>query len=550
MDAETAARKARFAFSHVIALLLLIVVTQGPMLLMDGTYFDGRALLNHLGQKNWPVLQTWFGEAGLMGFYEIYRAVGSFPNIVLAYRLTAFLALGLSALLVYLICYRSRLLSRSESFFVALVQLTFPAFRSNFSLIVLPFLLGYASFLLGAYLAIRSYDARGWIRHASRLMSLVLLFLSYTTNSVLVLHYGFLLFMLLMVRRREQLTVSALVRRYALRFADFAVLPIVYWIVKEVLFPRHGVYENYNQFVFAPKEIALGLMRFFANSVVIQTNETLITLLALPVIWLLVMAVTVFALARTRFRDTVTFDSPTPSWGMILFGAVLLLLAMVPYVLVQKTPGVYGFGTRFAIFISLGVGVVVVGTVKAVFGAAGGRITQTGVVVLVTLVLAFSLSRMQTIFHWQARWIKDRSIELHLREMPPCPASTYFIDEEFPLADEVASQSYFSYDWSTLFETAWGDESRVGLALGTDVDEWWARDSAYPQFARIRNLADYDPKGGRARLIIRPGANAGGPDMVLWYWWFQYLGRRGPEDFLRGVTTVAIEMEPEPPTGP
>jgi hypothetical protein len=200
--------------------------------------------------------------------------------------------------------------------------------------------------------------------------------------------------------------------------------------------------------------------------------------------------------------------------------------------------------------ISLGVGLVIVGVLKAIFRPTDGRTSLAGVITLVTLLLAFGASQLRTIIHWQARWGKDRSIELHLRDMPPSPASTYWIDEEFPVADEVAHGEYQEYDWSCIFETAWGGESRVGLSPGMDLEEWWTGASDYREFAKIRNIADYDPGGSQARLIIRAGRRAGGADMVLMYWLYEYLGNRGAEAFTKDVTVVTVEMLPEEPSAP
>ncbi len=524
---------------------MTIVLTQGLMLLMDGHYFDGRLLHHHIAHQSWPVLREWFGQAGLMGFYEFYRGVGSFPDIVLAYRLAAFLCIGLCSVLVYLIGVRSRFLSHDESLCAALIQLLFPAFRANFSLIVLPYLVAYVLFLLGAYLAVRSYGGVGWRRHAGRVAALLLLFCSYTTNSLLLLHYGFVLLMILMIRRDEHLSLFAAAGRYVFRYADLLLLPVVFWIVKETFFPRHGWYAGYNKIAFAPRTFAVNAIAFTKNAIFLQTADALRTLFTLPVFWLIVLAVALFAWSRTRFARNRTFDSPTPPVGIVFFGAVLLFLGITPYVLVFKIAQVYGFSTRLAILVPLGVGVVLVGLIKGLFRTADGRINRAGVILLATLLLAFTVSRLETVTHWQARWVKDRSVELHLREMPPYPASTYFIDEQFPVAPEVAAQRYFVYDWSCIFESVWGGESRAGLALGTDVDAWWAGDADHPMFAKIRNLSHYDPNGARARLIIRPGPEAGGLRMVLRYWWYRYISRDGLDGFLREVTRVSIEMETE-----
>jgi hypothetical protein len=516
------------------------------MLLMDGVYHDGYLLYSHLTTESWPVLHEWFSEAGLMFFEEFYRAAGSFPDIIFGYRLMAFLAIALSAVLCYLICYHSRMLSPSESLFVSVIQLTFPAFRTTFSLIVLPYHVGYLLFLAGVYLAVRSFYAHGGGKLVLRLLSLVLLFASYTTNSLLVFHFGFILFMIFLVRRMKKLSLVAAAKRYLLRHVDFLVLPFVFWVVKEVVSPRHGWYEGNNRITLSPQEIMLGFIHFIPNAVVLQLNETLIKLLEFPVLWLVGVAGAVFAYSRIRPGAAVSFDSSTSSGSLIAFGAVLLLLAMTPYILVRKASDVFGWETRFSLLISIGVGVVIVGLIKALCRGNDGRISRAGVVILASLVLAFGVSRVGGLISWQARWIKDHSVEMHLRDIPPCPASTYWIDDEFPLAPEVTFSPYISYDWSSMFESVWGGESRIGFDPGVDLDAFWAQFSPHPQLARICNVSGYDPGGSQATLMIRPGRRAGDMDMVLWYWWYRYVNPRRLPEFIKDVTDVTLTMIPEP----
>jgi hypothetical protein len=428
-----------------------------------------------------------------------------------------------------------------EGLFISLIQLTFPAFRVLFCIILLPYLVCYLLFLTGVYLAIRSYIAGGRAGLALRLLALGCLFLSYSTNSFLVLHAGFLGLMILFVGRVRQVSILAAAWRYLSRHVDFLVLPLVYWGIKEFLYPRHGVYADYNAVRLSAGELAGGLPRFLTNAVVLQLNDALLALMGMPVLLLVLVVALLFVFSRRDLRAAAFFGDPASAVRMACFGAGLLALAVMPYVLVGKIASATLWNTRFSLLVGLGIAVIIVAMARGLGSRRQGSMSLGSLAVLVMLVLAFAVTMVSNYVAWQARWVKDRSVMLHLREMPPCPANTYWIDDRFPIA---AQDPYSAYEWSSIFKEVWGGESRTGLPEVKDrpayLEQHVKRYRAV--FDRQHNLTDYNPKGPQAVITICPGPRAVSESyLAVYYWYYRYVARGLFDEFLHEAADVRLE---------
>ncbi|MDD4857583.1 MAG: hypothetical protein PHD74_05680 [Candidatus Krumholzibacteria bacterium] len=481
-----------------------------------------------------------------------------FPNIIAGYRVLTFVFLLLSALLCYVVCLETRMLSPWESLSISMIQLAFPAFRVMCCLYMLPFIMSISLFLLGAYLALKNLSGGNGVSLVLRMLSLICFFLSFTTNSLLVFYLGFILLMIFTVRRRRGIPILAAAKRYLPRHIDFLMLPFLYWFINELYFPRTGFYSKYNRLLFLPKSQLPEFVRFIDNAVLLQLNEALLNLLELPVIWLLLIAAILLARSRIGENRGGFFGSSSSSRSLIGFGAVLLVLAVFPYLIVTKVSLMYGCDTRFSLLVSMGVGVILVGVMKAIFQKADGRITFAGVIVLASLILAFTVTMIENDVSLQMRWIKECSIQHNLRNMPKCPAGTYWIEDQFRLPqDASSSEQYNTEEWVAIFNAAWGEESRMGLYVDQDIFSLWQVWG--PMLVKLFYLSAYDPHGPQARLTIRPGlsvvnsargSNCSTYGMVLWYWWYRYVNTRRYETFIERVTEVTLTMLPETPVPP
>ena len=530
---------------HLTLIVLVSTAAHGLLLIMDGVYWDGRVLYSHLLTRNWPALNDWFSQAGLMFLAEFYWAVGLLPGIVPGYRIGAFMATILASVVTYLICRESKMLSPWEALFISLIQVTFPAFRVRFCIILLPYLVCYLLFLLGALLAMKAYAAPGLARGVLRAVSLICLFLSYTYNSFLVFHFGFLLLMILVVRRAKSLSFLLATKSYLVKNVDYVLLPLLYWRIKEVLYPRHGLYADYNAVVLGMNGLVRGTMEFFVNAIVLELNSAIALLLGTPLLPMVLLVVLLFLSSRSIPAAGSVFGTESPAGRMAGFGGILLALGITPYVLVGKSVTGTLWNSRQSILVSMGLAVVLVACAKGFGVGARGRLARPAVALLAMLVLAFTTTTVKNYMDWQTRWAKDSSIMLHLRALPPSKANTYWIDDGLPLPGQ---QQYSDYEWSSIFKDAWGGETRTGLRFENERDRALAEyvQRFTPTFDRQHNLSDYDPNGPQAVLTIRPGrAFKNDVTLAARYWYYKFLNSKEFKRWLHGLTEIDVRILPE-----
>ena len=227
---------------HLGAILALALVAHGLMLLNDGVYWDGWLIYTNLIEKNWRNLYRMFAEAGSPITYYFHRLMGSFPDIVLAYRLVAFGSIALAAIWVYLIAQEGNWATPSERLWIALLSLVYPAMQVPFELINVPSVFYYGLFLGATLVALKAEKRQGASHYALRVGALVGFYLSFTVNSLLVFYFGFLTLLVLLIHQLKGLGPRPLSRYVILRRLDYLCLPVAFWMLKTWLSPRYGLY--------------------------------------------------------------------------------------------------------------------------------------------------------------------------------------------------------------------------------------------------------------------------------------------------------------------
>ena len=501
---------------HIIILVGASLVVHGLLLLNDGVYYDGWGRYIHLVDKDWTNFNLWATESGgpPITIY-LHWVMGYLPSFVFCYKLVSFLSITFSAILVYLICNELRVLSRTERLFIALLSLSYPAFQLSVDLIMMPYLLRYCLFLLACFMALRLDKTNGFRQYFLRVGSLALFVLSFATESFLVFYFGFLLVLILHARRERNIPPKHVFTRFLPHRMDYVLLPILYWVVDRVFFPSHGFYATYNAISFAPSRIVSVYNASINNAVYAQIKGSLEILLDHRLLALLVVfAVIALLWIRSTFRggSIRSADKKWDSYAVLLFGIVLLVLAIFPYAAVGSEARVHGYGTRHALLVGLPMAIILVSATRLLFSRNTRYISQCSLFLLMILLLAFTLSSVTNYMSWQARWVKDRSVMVNLAELEGAEGiSVFWVHDEYQGEYNYGGQPiYLSYEWTRMFKVVWGDESRIGME---DVHQSrlflyylaWGERSKYKE--RL-SLSDFDPKGCQAELTIRPGPNA------------------------------------------
>jgi hypothetical protein len=468
-----------------------------------------------------------------------------------------FLATIGCGLLTFRLVLESGRVGRLEAMLVAMVSVLFPAFQVWMLLATANYVLSYALFLGAVLLGLRAEGSSGGRRLTAHVCSLVLFFFSFGMNSLLVFYFGFLLLLFLKLRRAGQLTRGRALRTAVAR-SHYLLLPFVFWVVKQVFFPRHGLYTSYNKFTLSLDTLNYNLHLFLTNGLVAQLRDAFALLTAQPALCLALLLLVAWLFmsaswsrgSRARLERALApgegLRETGTTYGVMLFGLILLFLAVFPYVAVGLGPKEHGWDTRHALLLGLPVGVITVGFVRLLVGKKSppGRLPRAALAACVLLVLALGCATAGGYVGWQARWAKDRSVLKKLSSMGDLrTTSTFFVSDYSRMGTQ---EGYQFYELSYMFNSIWGGQCRIGLDERLNNHQYWT-----PRLMKLRKyfnprygLANYDPTGPQTYLVIRRGPRqdkTGDLEVAARYLLYRYVlpDRLGP--FLDELTDVQSE---------
>lgn len=221
------------------------ILTHGIIFLNDGLYWDGWLvdLWQQNGDRN--SMRRFFSEVGLPNLSFEHWLLGRFPWRQLAYRAVSLASILMMAASVFLTAVYTNAFDPLQAAVISLLLLSYPAYAVTFDGVVsLQYTFKIALFYVGCFFAVTTIDTFDAAHIFVFAVSLILFFVAFNANSLLVYFAGFLLFYAWLVHTESPDGIGAY--EY-LKIFLLTILPIAYWVMKETLAPRHGYYEDYNK---------------------------------------------------------------------------------------------------------------------------------------------------------------------------------------------------------------------------------------------------------------------------------------------------------------
>jgi hypothetical protein len=510
------------AYRPYLLIAAVTVAAHGLILLNQGVYWDSWLHYTSVSEHRWDILYNdFYLLAGRPTKALILWSLGFFPSPLIAQRwLTLGLLIGRGCL-IYAVGIKTKWLTSFESLTLAILTIAYPAFKVSFEFIFFSHALCYFLFALGALLSFMMVDQpAGQKRALFRILSLLAFALSFTVESFLVLYYWFLILLFIKMAGGSQ-PVSHYIKRLV-RLADYALVPIVYWIVDQYVFPASGAYTELASIQLNLPRMEGAFLRFFQYGIWQPLSDFNLLL------WL--FALTLLSIKRVPWECEL--GKGRRDYLVLLAGIVGLLFAMLPYALVGKSPGPEGWETRHALLIGLPVALTLIGLLRlALSGYQHSGVVALSVVAV--LAVAFCTNFTRNYIEWQARWVKDSAIIASLRELDEeevAKVSVYLIDDHTRLA---GGEPYRSYEWAGLFREAWGTETHIGLTPKYRVEEFLNDNpDADRIFSEAFLMSDVDPSGCRATLTILYAEQIGDLKLTLRYFYFKFLKPAHLNEFL------------------
>lgn len=520
-------------------IVLAITAAHGSLLLMDGVSWDSWLIYTASLDGDWTRLLLSFTESGTPWRGYLHLLLAQTPDLVFAHRLFAFACILGSGLAIYAICRSSRMCNRAESVLIAVISQLYSAFRAAFELDLVEYLFALFLFLTAIWLALEAEAPEEPRRKTLRAAVVICFVASFTTRSLLVFYFGFLSLLFVHYVHRRDLSWQTAAKRFIASHLDYLLLPFAFWLVTAWLFPRFGLYSRVNELQFSAPVIAQGLIDFVRSGVGLVIAQAFQTLAGDPIVLLavLVSAQVLYAVFAPALR--AKSQAALPGFALLGFGLLWLPLAMVPYALVDKAPQPQAWTSRHALLLGVPMALILVGAARLLWVRPGSILPRLGLTVLLLATVGFGIWHISNYLDWQARWVKDRSVMLQLREKLPPPAiSIFWIDDQF---DMPGGEFYRYYEWSSLFKTVWGDESRIGFDLGHYRPKQVLKRKYPPRY----NLRGYDRTGCQARLTISRASPISSGELTWQYLFYKFFkGDAALSAFLRSVTRIQIQSVP------
>lgn len=523
-------RKQTWQAALVIGVLTL--VNHGLILFNNGVYWDDwinyLALLDHDWDKLFFVYYT---TGGIPLTAYLHWAFSYSPDLLLTYRIVAFLCIGLSAFLFYWISKNKLNLPHYVSLLSAVLALSYPAYQMSATIVGTSLWVYYVFFLIGACCYFLSLDCQRSRPVFLRATALVFLFLSYRYEALLVLSYAIVLIELYSQVRAGQRLRELPYFRFALERLDLLLLPFAYWFVSRAFFPA-PIESSYNQFF---PGVLISTLIGYLNNLVIQQFARIWSLLV--ILWPVALVMLLLAISAVVYFRRVEEKKRRPfsATGSPAISILLLVMTALPFSLVGKDASVIGYGTRHALLLGWPVGLLI----TAGLFWLSQRFPKTKRVLAVGIIFllgSFVLTNNVTYLTWQARWAKDESVMQKLAGgSDAADYSVYLVEDHFGIQ---GLEKYRFYEWAGIFNQVWGGETRVGIQLGFYSPE--SVSAVDPVYLEHFNTSQTNLHGCYAKLSIGQGLEQSSPEIGLRYLFYRLLQNHKLGSYLEALTFVEV----------
>jgi hypothetical protein len=379
-------------------------------------------------------------------------------------------------------------------------------------------------------------------RLGTRLFALAALLLSFTQNSLLVFFYALVpavLYASLPQEARGLRGVAASARGFLLRHLDFLLLPVLFWVLKQTLMPRVGIYARYNAMRFDWSGILQGYERLIPD--LLQTVAVVPFSIGLAP-WLAALAFALVFLGARRFShpsaDTMGAKSMA---ALLVLGFFALLGTALPYYVVgRRSFQAFGFMSRDNVLFPLCVAWIT----AALFCLVPLRRIALGA--FAALMIAQCISHWRNHADWQAHYAYYRSaIEKIRHDAVLAKASVLEVVDRLPGDRSLRSFRYPTSIWTGIVAAAFGKTTRLAIPYPPGNGRYFTRQEIEGRVLETEvafMLGGVEFDGPQTRLVVDPGPGARSPTrLALDYWRARFFAPQEMSGLLDSLTRVSVE---------
>lgn len=404
---------------------ILYFISNVLMLLNPGVYWDDWVIYNM--DENGIMNQFYGNGVYPIGYMHVLLTNVSSSPLLYNYLCFFLQLLGIYSLFRIVDNYPAKLKNSFFLYLSILLYAVFPMFDAKITMIVLPYTICLNIFLMATWLLLKYKNER---KIVYRVLSLILFFISFFTNSLLffyILPIFFIFFYEDWMKffSKNYSSVKLLMEGIYIRFLsyiDFFLLPFLFWVIRLMLFmPTMQYAKDYNQLTLQSLvAIPFRILKFFYI-----TGATIVPLLReFAQSWEIL--VLTFLLIVIIFKILPNFKiNLKSSWKMFLWGMVILGLGIFPYILVNKFPSYSGYNSRHQLLEGFGASIIVL----AIIYLLPKRIEKFLLAAIIGSFVAFNININ---FHYFKGYVKQQVFhEAFQTVIPPKDIPTTIILKDY-----------------------------------------------------------------------------------------------------------------------
>ena len=335
-----------------LVLFTIYFIINIPLLInFNGIYWDDWTLVGHsLDTLN----RTFFEAVGYAGYFFAYMHYHMINYLgVYSYRLLTFILLFLNSYFVFKILYAIPIFSSKDRFFITLFFLIAPLYDAKIALIDFSYTLHSTLFFFAFYILSATLND---LRPLKRILILVLFFISFLVNPLLVF-YAMVLVYIFYKSYNSQICFLNNVAYYIKNNFDFILLPVLFFIVKSIWFLSSEVYRSdYNKIsiyailnpVLYAKSFVAGFLEPILTSLNIFSSITAVFIF---------FAIVCFYIFKKMHTVNCNHDNKN-NMVLIILSVFVFAFGAMPYIAVGKIPASEDWSSRFQLLLPLGFAMV------------------------------------------------------------------------------------------------------------------------------------------------------------------------------------------------
>ncbi|AIF53723.1 hypothetical protein [Pelosinus sp. UFO1] len=479
---------------NICIIIIIYTITHGLMLFNHGLYWDDWPWYKMDTQLRFDAISQL--GAPWLAYFQSY--LFSFDNMLIV-RYIVFFSFLLAALFLYIILKTIKEIDPQQRLLIVIFFAIFPCNSLRIAMCVSQYAVAYCLFFCGLWILSRYLKTR---KLSLRILSLLLFFISFTTNSFLVF-YALAILYIIYIEKPDIINYKICLK-LSYKYLDFLLNPLVFYIIKIYVFPAHGLYAGYNSIIISRVLTSpIKAINVFYHSVIRIIDKAINIYISSPttIILLTLSILLVYGILSKRSNSKYILCKKP-----LVFGFFCFYLAAFPYLAVGNPIDWNFLDSRNQLLLPLGISIIIVYGVQWLTNhnpLINYKSKIKSIIYSVLIILCISIN-IATYISFQKDWYKQVSLIDNIKNNNIIINNTTFLFKDNLVQLNAFSREYWLYEYTGFFKEAFGDEKR----FGSNFEAYYAGDVVARGEHRHRPLyllGDYQTEPPQYLINIEEG---------------------------------------------